>query len=109
MRKLWLMVMVVTLAGCVAGGIYGGSNSVARADARDDATLRMDTRISSEVRYLLYRDAKLADADIRVTTHEAVVTLSGKVLSETQKDYAIKLARSVNGVKDVLTDMSVAR
>ena len=109
MRKLLLMMLVITLSGCVAGGIYGGSNSVARADTRDDATLRMDSRISSEVRYLLYRDAKLADTDIQVTTRDAVVTLSCTVSSTTQRDYAVRLARSVNGVKDVLTEISVTR
>lgn len=46
----------------------------------------------------------VSGADISVTTVDGVVTLSGKVHSETERNQAIELARSLRGVKSVAAD-----
>ncbi|GAA0933063.1 CBS domain-containing protein [Streptomyces thermoalcalitolerans] len=64
--------------------------------------LRSDEDLAEEVRRRL-RDARLPglSESIRVTVHEGVVTLSGRVQDASLTPLALRLARSVEGVVDV--------
>jgi hyperosmotically inducible protein len=50
---------------------------------------------------------KISAMGIHVKTKKAVVTLSGKVSSQDEIDTAVKLAKSVDGVKDVVSNIKV--
>jgi osmotically-inducible protein OsmY len=45
---------------------------------------------------------------IDVDTREGVVTLTGKVKSQVEKDRALTLARETNGVKNVVDRLTIA-
>ncbi len=55
---------------------------------------------------LLGKD-KFVKMGVKVKTKQGVVTLSGKVSSQEDADTAVKLAKTVDGVKDVKSDIKV--
>lgn len=63
--------------------------------AIDDAT------ITARVKSKLLADTVVGGLKIDVDTQSGVVSLSGPVKSQTEKDTAIRIARETNGVKDV--------
>lgn len=60
-----------------------------------------DTSITTRVKTAMLNDPNVGGLRIDVDTFKGVVTLSGRVKSQTEKDQAIALARSVNGVTEV--------
>ncbi len=60
-----------------------------------------DTAITAEVKARYLAEEQLKSAQISVTTTNGVVTLTGTVGSSEAKAVAVKLARSVEGVKSV--------
>ncbi len=70
---------------------------VSRADLLR-AFLRADAEITAEASAVL-TDILLADAaDIRVTAHDGVVTLAGRLASQEQIPAAVRLAEAIDGV-----------
>ena len=67
-----------------------------------------DAYITSAVKTKLLGDIALKSFHIHVVTKERVVTLSGTVSSAELMDEAIKTAKSVDGVKDVVSDIKVS-
>ncbi|MFC0709774.1 BON domain-containing protein [Azorhizophilus paspali] len=63
-----------------------------------------DTWITSKVKSTFLADSDLDGMDIKVETNQGVVSLSGTVSSEAEKDLAIQKAMSIKGVKDVSAD-----
>ncbi len=82
--RLWALV-ALTLAG--AAGSF--------ASAIDDA------RITARIETMFMLNRHLSPFNINTTTKDGVVTLSGSVEDEVQKDLAGELADSVDGVKSV--------
>jgi hypothetical protein len=60
-------------------------------------------RVTARLRW----DAALADADIEVSEEEAVVRLSGEVADPAARRRAVDLARTTDGVDEVIDDLSV--
>lgn len=66
-----------------------------------------DTWITSKVKSTFLADTDLDGMDIKVETNQGVVSLSGTVSSEAEKELAIQKAKSIKGVKDVSADALV--
>ena len=66
-----------------------------------------DTAITTKVKSAIFNDPALRVGEINVETFRGVVQLSGFVGSKEEADRAVEVARSVNGVKSVKSDMQV--
>jgi osmotically-inducible protein OsmY len=66
-----------------------------------------DTSITTRVKTAMLNDPDVGGLRIDVDTFKGVVTLSGRVKSQGEKDRAITLARQVNGVAEVKDAMQV--
>jgi hypothetical protein len=60
-----------------------------------------DTAVTTKVKTALLADDKVKGLNINVDTDNGIVTLTGKVGSAEEKDQALKIARGVEGVKNV--------
>jgi osmotically-inducible protein OsmY len=91
MRRLiipTLIVVTVFLAGC-------------SSQAVDDST------VTAKVKSKLAADSQTSAMKISVDTRNGVVTLSGTVETDTEKNKAEQLARNTDGVKRVANDIKV--
>jgi len=86
------MALILVAAACLA----------ADKPASDDA-------IYDQVRIRLSGDAVAKGGSFNVDVKQGVVTLAGVAESERQKDRAGKLAKKVNGVKQVINNITVAK
>jgi osmotically-inducible protein OsmY len=66
-----------------------------------------DTAITTRVKTAMLNDPDVGGLRIDVDTFKGVVTLSGRVKSQTEKDRAITLARSIDGVTEVKDAMQL--
>lgn len=66
-----------------------------------------DVMISSKVKAKLIANSDIRAGDIDVSSSQAVVTLIGRVKSETIKRDAERIARGTKGVKDVNNELTV--
>jgi osmotically-inducible protein OsmY len=66
-----------------------------------------DATITTRVKTAMLNDPAVGGTRIDVDTFKGVVTLSGRVKSQAEKDQAIALARRVNGVTEVKDAMQV--
>src|SRR6187399_3688278 len=60
-----------------------------------------DTTITTRVKTSMLNDPAVGGMRIDVDTFKGVVTLSGRVKSEAEKEHAIDLAKRTNGVTEV--------
>lgn len=91
-----LVVVILVATGCASAMLTG----TATGD-REYPTAMDDSRITQEVRSLLYRDPWLADERIYVSTSQRVVTLRGSVENRANVSRALNIARSVEDVRGV--------
>ena len=63
-----------------------------------------DTWITSKVKSTFLADDSLSGMDIKVETNKGVVSLSGVVDSEAERDLAVSKAREIEGVTAVSAD-----
>ena len=73
------------------------------ARTADDAT------ITSAVKMKFARDETVKAFSINVDTKNGAVTLTGEVSSQAEANRAVSLARSVEGVKDVTSNLTVKK
>jgi hyperosmotically inducible periplasmic protein len=73
-----------------------------------DRAMYSDPALTAAVKGKLMADTTVAGLRIDVDTRDGVVTLTGQVRSQTEKDQALKLARETNGVKSVIDRLTVA-
>lgn len=66
-----------------------------------------DTTITTRVKTAMLNDPSVGGLRIDVDTFKGVVTLSGRVNSQTEHDHALTLARRVNGVAEVKDALQV--
>jgi len=60
-----------------------------------------DTTITTRVKTAMLNDPAVGGLSIDVDTYKGVVTLSGRVKSQGERDQALALARKVDGVTEV--------
>ena len=68
-----------------------------------------DAWITAKVKALLVKDEGVKGLEVKVETYKGNVQLSGWVSNPTQIAQAERIARSVEGVKDVKNDLQVKR
>jgi hyperosmotically inducible protein len=79
---------------------------LAGAPSPDDLS---DGAITAKVKSRLARDETIRSRDIHGATTDAVVTLSGHVTTEAERETAVKLARETEGVKSVVDRLEVKK
>jgi osmotically-inducible protein OsmY len=68
-----------------------------------------DDMITNQVMLKLAADAVVKGGALKVDVKDGVVTLSGTVAEEKQKERATKLTRKVKGVKQVVNNITIER
>jgi osmotically-inducible protein OsmY len=91
-RRAGALVLVVLLAGCAA----------ATSRTNDDLTT------STQVKIALLSDARVGGLRLEVKTSQGIVTLAGTVTSAAEEQHAIALAKRIQGVRDVRSQLKVA-
>src|SRR5919112_5969779 len=66
-----------------------------------------DTTITTRVKTAMLNDPTVGGLRIDVDTFKGVVTLSGRVKTQAEKDQAIAVARKISGVTDVKDALQV--
>lgn len=83
------------------------NKSQARADrAGNDIS---DAWITTKVQSKYYVDGDVRGLNIDVTTNGGVVTLTGKVATEAERNKALALAKSTDGVKQVIDKLTIGK
>lgn len=88
--------------------IVGWLAAVAAAAAMSAACSQSDAGVTTAVKSKLAADDTVKAYRIDVDTTDRVVTLKGEVDTEVAKARAVELARSTEGVRDVIDSMTVA-
>ncbi|MDG9928435.1 MULTISPECIES: BON domain-containing protein [Pseudomonas] len=70
-------------------------------DAEEAVT---DTWITSKVKASFLADDSISGLDIKVETNQGVVSLSGVVPTDAERDLAVEKAKTIKGVKAVSAD-----
>ena len=91
-----LLMFVATLAACASTRTHESTGEYV-----DDST------ITTKIKALIAEDSFLKSFEISVKTYKGTVQLSGFVNSESLKDKAGEIARSVKGVVSVKNDLIV--
>lgn len=92
---LSVLIAFATLnSGC--GTIYG-----AAVDERNVKTIAQDTAIKTKILKQLIEDKTVKALDISASSYNGQAYLIGEYSNEIQKEKAIKIAKSVDGVKGV--------
>jgi len=66
-----------------------------------------DTTITTRVKTAMLNDPTVGGLRIDVDTFKGVVTLSGRVKTQAEKDQAVAIARKISGVSDVKDALQV--
>ena len=90
------------LALVLAMPLLAGACGKSVGETIDDAT------ITTRVKTALLNDPTVGGLRIDVDTFKGVVTLSGRVKSENERETAIALARKIDGVTDVKSTLQIA-
>jgi osmotically-inducible protein OsmY len=90
---LLAIVLIAPLAGAACGKTVGETID--------------DTTITTRVKTAMLNDPTVGGLRIDVDTFKGVVTLSGRVKTQAEKDQAIALARKIDGVVDVKDALQV--
>jgi hyperosmotically inducible protein len=97
--KLARIVLLICAVAAPALGACGSSGAV--HNTIDDAT------ISTRVKTALLNEPDVAALRITVTSSGGVVTLSGAVKTAGEEQRAIAVARSIEGVRDVKSQLKI--
>ena len=82
--------------------VFGAAMAATPKDTSDDA-------IYDNVRRRLASDQLVKGGGLKVDVHQGVVTLSGSVEEQKQKDRATKLTKKIPGVKSVDNQLQITR
>jgi hyperosmotically inducible protein len=89
------------LGGAGAGGYYVGK------DERTAGTIVDDATITGAIKSKMVTDGTVRALDFNVDTYRGVVTLYGSVPSYAEAQKAVTLAQSVEGVRSVISKITV--
>lgn len=112
---LILAIAIFAASGCATTkntGIAIKEGSTAAAKQVDEAGENVgaklqDASITSAIKMKFANDELVSASDINVDTVQGHVTLTGKVDSQRELDRAMKLGRSVDGVKSVRSVLTI--
>jgi hyperosmotically inducible periplasmic protein len=100
--RTWIRA-AATLALAASLSVGCGSARTLRPATTDDSS------VSTRVRTVLLNDPQVNGGNINVTASNGVVTLSGRVRSEAERERAVALARQTSGVSDVRSELAVTQ
>jgi hyperosmotically inducible periplasmic protein len=103
-KKLGLVTM---LAAALIGSAVVGCSSNQPMPAQKAGTFVDDSYLTSAVKTKLLAAPGINSFDIHVVTKDQVVTLSGTLPTDALRDQAVTVAKTVDGVKDVISDIEV--
>jgi osmotically-inducible protein OsmY len=95
-RLLAMLMLTVSIGACAQAA------RVQSSGALDDAS------ITARVKTVLLNDTQVAATKIDVVSNQGVVTLTGSVKSKSDETRAIDLARRVQGVRDVRSQLQIS-
>jgi hyperosmotically inducible periplasmic protein len=98
-------ILPLAAAGALAG--FTGCQSTHEGDDRTEGRAMDDKAITGKVKDALEAQTVYKFDDIDVATHNGIVQLSGWAATEAQKQKASEVARRIDGVQDVLNNISV--
>jgi hyperosmotically inducible periplasmic protein len=112
---------VVDKLSLAPGGKSTGRSGASGTAAQDAETLKehakiaadrvgkeiSDTLLTTKVQAMFYLDREVKAANIDVSTHGGIVTLTGTVENEAVRKKAVADARSTDGVKQVIDKLTV--
>ena len=100
---------VAVLSGCwaAAAGVGAEAGYVASQEERTTGQVIDDQAIVTSVKTKFISDADVSALDINVDSFKGIVTLKGVVETAHERDEAIRLAYSVNGVKEVQSKLHI--
>jgi hyperosmotically inducible protein len=96
------LLAVVALATTVVG-----CSSNEPMPAQKAGTFVDDSYLTSAIKTKLLATPGINSFDLHVVTKDQVVTLSGTVPTDALRDQAIAVVKTVDGVKDVVSDIEV--
>jgi hyperosmotically inducible periplasmic protein len=103
-KKLGLATL---LAATLLGAAVTGCSSNAPMPAQKAGAFVDDSYLTTAVKTKLAANEGLKSFDIKVITDNQVVTLIGTVPTAALRDQAVTVAKSVDGVKDVVDNIDV--
>jgi len=89
------------------GFVLGGCSTDKPMPGATVGTFMDDSYLTTAVKSKLAVDEGLKSFDIKVITEHQVVTLKGTLPTTALRDQAITVAKSVGGVKDVISEIEV--
>lgn len=104
MKKLTYFLSLLLLAVGVAAFTSGCAGTATRASTGE---MIDDSVITAKVKTELIRDEFVKARDVNVDTFRGTVQLSGFVEREEQKQRAGEIARQINGVRDVVNNITI--
>jgi hyperosmotically inducible periplasmic protein len=108
-RGALLVLWIGLLSGCAAavvGGVAAGGYYLGK-DERSIGEISSDTTITSTINSHYISDDVVKARKINVDTHRGVVTLYGTVPNQDVANRAVSIARSVKGVKQVISKLTI--
>ena len=105
-------IAVCGLNGCfwlVAGGAGAEAGYVAGQGERTTGETVSDQWIHTKIISSFVAHSKVSARSIEVKVRKGVVTLKGTVASDEERDTAMSLARSVNGVSKVVDKLALRK
>lgn len=104
-----LMLATVSLSGCFlfAAGAGAEAGYVASQDEKTTGETIDDQLIVSSIKTRLLASSKVSGLNMNVDSSKGVVTLRGFAKTEAEREKAIEIARSVSGVRDVVSKLDL--
>ena len=96
MKKLPAVLAQLTVLAALGGALLAGCSSMQPKKVQFD-----DAAITASVNSAMAVDTGVAANQVGVTTSEGVVTLTGRVKTDAERQTAVRIARDTNGVKKV--------
>lgn len=103
--KNWALAVATVSALTMGQWAQAENMQLAAQDAVDQAQEAVsDTWITSKVKSSLLADSAVSGLDITVETNQGVVSLSGVVTTDAERDKAVEIAKGIKGVTSVSAD-----
>lgn len=104
-KKINILLALILVAGLTSG--LAGCASDKPMPGATVGSFMDDSYLTTAVKTKLLGDTGLKAFDIKVITENQVVTLKGTLPTAALRDQAITVAKSVGGVKDVVSEIEV--
>lgn len=110
--KLFAFLLIVLMTGACTSMLIGASGESAGSaigqDQRSGAQISADNRIEAAIRDTFALDNDLRALQLRIESHEGVVTLRGSTQSFALRDRAVRIATDINGVERLNNQIRVS-